>query len=75
MTLGEKSKNIERIEKKSKLGDQQVLQKYWHAKIDIEENAYYTWKTWVKYVFYCINISFSVCQREKYLIVFYEKRL
>ena len=49
--------------------------KYWHAKIDIGENAHYPWKTRVLCIFYCMNLNLSLCRREKYLIVFYEKCL
>ena len=50
------------------------MQKYFHAKIDIGENAHNPRKTRVLCIFYCMNLSLSVCQREKYLIVIYEKR-
>ena len=51
------------------------MQKYWHAKIDFRKNAHYPCKTWVYYNFYCMNVSLSVCWKEKYLIVIYAKRL
>ena len=67
MTLVKSLRILKEFDEKSRNHEiSKYCKKYWHAKIDIGENAHYPWKTRVLCIFYCINLNLSLCWREKY---------